>query len=175
MWQSPGVQSMHVWVCVCTCACQSYSIRICGLWLCVARPMRCTCLFVSDSTLGKAIFNLVKWVTLILNWQDGFQFAMALHRVSLCQLSPSAHFTKDRSVTKETKYMWGEVEKQRETRRKWEGYGESWVRYDKWNSLESRGGRAVLFDRGRTPHRKSWKCTRGETVWRRKKWECESR
>lgn len=107
MWQSPGVQSRHVWVCVCTCACQSYSIRICGLWLCVARPMWCTCLFVSDSTLGKAIFNLVKWVTLSLNWQDGFQFAMALHRVSLCQLSPSAHFTKDRSVTKETKYMWG--------------------------------------------------------------------
>lgn len=67
--------------------------------------MWCTWLFVFDSTLGKAIFNLVKWVTLILNWQDGFQFVVALRRVNLCQLSPSANFTKDRSTTKETEYM----------------------------------------------------------------------
>lgn len=60
MQSSPGVESTHV--CVSERTLPVYRIApMCACdCVCVAWPICRKCLFVSDSILGKAIFNLVK-------------------------------------------------------------------------------------------------------------------
>lgn len=66
------------------------------------RVLSVSCLFAADSVwVWTFFFNPVKWVTAAPNWQDGFQFSVIFHRVSVCHRSPSSHVIEERDGTEE--------------------------------------------------------------------------